>query len=352
MAAYNTPRATGPRTQRTFKQRHHRANILVILFVCALALVVDVACAASMEGDDNDINIADVVVRGPDWAWGDQDGGGTNDDQSNEGNKDQSERKGIVVEIVAWKGEVDPMKFGVRVVWMDGSSNVYRWGVQDKFDLAVVGKVSRETAIEMRERYYEKLHDQQVYQDLPISAFERSVLIQIFTRSGGIMSGSRNSTGASWKQSRGWETPHASDPCVDKDWDGVVCENGRVIAINLPNNGLRGRFAALPVKQLHALQSLNLAGNDLTGPIMPELSYLAKLRFVALEHNKLTSYIPDDIGRLTDLEWLSLEYAVCCCSGQGCMHHCLLFVLPQIPDSVVPQLTGDNCGLAHAGQMI
>lgn len=307
MATSNTVRAVGPRAHHTFKRQPCRANIFRALFVCALVLVVDVACAASMGGDDNDINIADVVVRGPDWDWGDQDSGSTNEDKINEGS-DQSERKGIVVEILAWRGEVDPMKFGVRVVWMDGSSNVYRWGVQDKFDLAVVGKVSRETAIEMRERYYEKLHDQQVYQDLPISAFERSVLIQIFSGSGGILSGSRNRTGASWKQSRGWETPHASDPCVDKDWDGVVCENGRVIALNLPNNGLQGRFAALPVKQLHALQSLNLAGNALTGPILPELSYLAKLRFVALEHNKLTSYIPDDIGRLTDLEWLSLEY--------------------------------------------
>jgi hypothetical protein len=235
--------------------------------------------------DQSDINVADVVVRGPDWDWGDQDGGiggggeGSGTATGTGGSGDERQQ-GIVVEILPWKGEVDPLKFGVRVVWMNGASNVYRWGARDKFDVAVVGRVSKETAAEMRDRYYEGLHERQLYRDLPASTFERGVLIEIFEQSNNAIAG----TPPSWQNTRGWAAAAASrggsstanavasDPCLDRDWDGVVCENGKVIALDLANNGLRGRLAALPFERLPNLRSLNLAGNALTGPLPPGLA--------------------------------------------------------------------------------
>ena len=246
--------------------------------------VVVISVGGQPPSVDRDINVADVVVPGPDWEWGDQNGG--------------PDGQGIVVEIVQWKGEVDPQRYGVRVVWMSGDSNLYRWGVGEKYDLSVIGKVSKETATEMRDRYYEKLHTDLLYQDIPISDFERGVLIDFYQQSNGPVS---------WSQKRGWANPHSSDPCVDHDWDGVVCENGRVIALDLANNGLAGRFATLPIKQLHGLRSLNLASNQLSGPVPPDLSYLEDLQFLALDSNKLTSYLPDSLARLTKLEWVSFE---------------------------------------------
>jgi len=260
---------------------------LVVVVATRLALLEAHAFADFEENptESGDINVADVVVRGPDWEWGDQDGGG-------------DESKGIVVEILTWKGEVDPMKFGVRVVWINGDSNIYRWGAQDKYDLTVVGKVSKETATEMRDRFYETQNEQQMYQDLPISTFERDVLIDVFEQTKGP---------TSWTDVRGWEHPHDSDPCIAGDWKGVVCENGKVIALDLSNNGLEGKFSALPLKKLPGLRSLNLAGNRLRGAIPPDIAYLDNLQFLALDNNQLTSYIPDDIGRLSQLQWFSAE---------------------------------------------
>ena len=254
--------------------------------IAVLLLTVGLA-QQQPQRDESDVNVADVVVRGPDWDWGDQDGGG-----GGEGNERQ---QGVVVEILPWKGEVDPLKFGVRVVWINGgASNVYRWGARDKFDLAVVGRVSKETATEMRDRYYEGLHERQLYRDLPASTFERSVLIEIFEQSNAAAAAAAG--GTSWKNTRGWAAAAAasrgssgsggsnknvdvadaavivSDPCLDHDWDGVVCENGQVIALDLAYNGLRGRLAALPFERLPSLRSLNLAGNALTGPVPPGLA--------------------------------------------------------------------------------
>lgn len=91
----------------------------------------------------------DVVIRGPDWAWGGQDGdvGG----------------RGLVVALATWGGEarsggpaggvdrgaysriqIDGVSGGansiggdknsVRVMWQKGSINIYRWGVPDSAD--------------------------------------------------------------------------------------------------------------------------------------------------------------------------------------------------------------------------
>ena len=65
------------------------------------------------------------VTRGPDWRWGNQDGG--------------SGSRGTVVAIKPWLGEPSNQRYGVRVVWEAGGGNTYRWGAEDAYDLRVVG---------------------------------------------------------------------------------------------------------------------------------------------------------------------------------------------------------------------
>jgi len=57
------------------------------------------------------------VRRGPDWAWGDQDGG--------------VEAIGVLVEVVDSEG-------WARVRWSNGSEQEYRWGAEEKYDLRLV----------------------------------------------------------------------------------------------------------------------------------------------------------------------------------------------------------------------
>uniref|UniRef100_A0A670JCT6 E3 ubiquitin-protein ligase MIB2 n=1 Tax=Podarcis muralis TaxID=64176 RepID=A0A670JCT6_PODMU len=66
------------------------------------------------------------VVRGPDWEWGNQDGG--------EG------KAGRVVDIRGW--DVETGRSVASVTWADGTTNVYRVGHKGKVDLKCVAEVT------------------------------------------------------------------------------------------------------------------------------------------------------------------------------------------------------------------
>ncbi len=55
------------------------------------------------------------------------------------------------------------------------------------------------------------------------------------------------------------------------------------------------------------LQSLSLEGNQLSGPIPPELGSLANLQSLSLEGNQLSGPIPPELGSLASLQRLSLR---------------------------------------------
>ena len=60
-------------------------------------------------------------------------------------------------------------------------------------------------------------------------------------------------------------------------WHGVVADtSGRVISLDLRENGLRGSLAA-ELGSLSKLNSLNLSGNELNGSIPSELGNLSTL---------------------------------------------------------------------------
>ena len=91
-------------------------------------------------------------------------------------------------------------------------------------------------------------------------------------------------------------------------WQGVTVggPEGRVIALELPRTGLRGRVPAA-FGHLAGLRSLVLDSNALTGAIPSELGKLTDLERLGLANNALTGTIPPELAKLSSLRklWLS-----------------------------------------------
>ena len=83
--------------------------------------------------------------------------------------------------------------------------------------------------------------------------------------------------GENWANNRNWLSEEPLD-----DWYGVDVNIGRVTWLALP-------------------------GNQLTGPIPPELGQLSRLGFLGLNDNGLTGTIPPELGRLSSLTNLLLN---------------------------------------------
>lgn len=77
--------------------------------------------------------------------------------------------------------------------------------------------------------------------------------------------------GATWDRSDGWSTYDSMPTAEEIDaWYGVTVRGGRVVGLDLRNNGLQGR-APLELGYLDALESLDVSFNSLTGPLPPGL---------------------------------------------------------------------------------
>ena len=97
-----------------------------------------------------------------------------------------------------------------------------------------------------------------------------------------------------------------SDPCVDSwKWDGVTCNSGKVVSLDLSDKSLTGPISD-ELGNLSNLQWLSLRFNQLTGPIPTELGSLTNLEFLLLDFNQLTGPIPSELGNLTNLRYLYL----------------------------------------------
>jgi hypothetical protein len=103
-----------------------------------------------------------------------------------------------------------------------------------------------------------------------------------------------------WANSNQWLANRT--PCT---WFGVLCNNGHVIVLNLPQNHLVG---ALPpsLGNLPELIVLNLPNNQLTDSIPFELGNLGKLQTLDLYGNQLSGQLPFTLGNLTQLQTLRL----------------------------------------------
>ena len=108
--------------------------------------------------------------------------------------------------------------------------------------------------------------------------------------------------GRDWIDSRNWLTDAPLG-----EWRGVeVNDQGRVVALQLWDNGLAGRLPP-ELGELAHLEYLRLSDNGLTGTIPPELRSLSALTHLALDGNGLTGAIPSELGALPALEELRVE---------------------------------------------
>ena len=90
------------------------------------------------------------------------------------------------------------------------------------------------------------------------------------------------------------------------DWPGIRITHQRVTTLNLAFNQLTGPIPH-QLNQLTNLKWLGLHDNQLTGPIPHQLSQLTNLTHLGLLNNQLTGPIPHQLNQLTNLEWLYLD---------------------------------------------
>ncbi|KAJ8572712.1 hypothetical protein K7X08_009223 [Anisodus acutangulus] len=98
-----------------------------------------------------------------------------------------------------------------------------------------------------------------------------------------------------------------SDPCADP-WEGIVCNNSRVISIKLSSINLKGELSG-DIEALSELQILDLSYNKgLTGPLPQSIGSLKSLSILILVGCGFSGFIPDTVGSLSQLVFLSLNF--------------------------------------------
>ena len=108
--------------------------------------------------------------------------------------------------------------------------------------------------------------------------------------------------GPAWHRRDNWLTDAPLET-----WYGVtVDDQGNVSALDLAQNNLSGVIPP-ELGDLAGLERLWLENNGLTGSIPPELGNLGNLRELRLDHNGLTGRIPQALRRLANLEQLRLQ---------------------------------------------
>ncbi|KAK4748127.1 hypothetical protein SAY87_014713 [Trapa incisa] len=98
----------------------------------------------------------------------------------------------------------------------------------------------------------------------------------------------------------------SNDPC-GSPWEGVTCNNSRVIELRLSTMGIRGKLTG-DIGSLAELRTLDLSFNkNITGPISGQVGNLQKLTILILAGCGLSGAIPDEIGNLSELTFLALN---------------------------------------------
>lgn len=111
---------------------------------------------------------------------------------------------------------------------------------------------------------------------------------------------------ALYKATNGDNWTHNDNWCSDKpitEWYGIDTFNrewGRALSINLTDNNLNG-FIPEEIGLISNLEYLLLGNNKLTGKIPDSICQLIHLNIIDLDHNELEGYIPSDIGLLKKL---------------------------------------------------
>ena len=97
--------------------------------------------------------------------------------------------------------------------------------------------------------------------------------------------------GQYWVNNTGWMK---GDPCNDL-WNGLYCVSGRVLEIDLAYNNMSGPLPA-KLAQADQLQVVRLYNNFLTGPLPQEILEMKELQTLELEANGITGPFPTSIS--------------------------------------------------------
>ncbi len=130
---------------------------------------------------------------------------------------------------------------------------------------------------------------------LLVTLSERTVQAQVAEDDSLALVALYNATdGANWTDNTNWLTTPVSQ------WFGVTVDGDRVTELNLAANQLTGSIPP-ELGNLTGLTFLDLNSNQLTGSIPPELGNLTGLTQLFLTNNQLTGAIPPELGSLTNL---------------------------------------------------
>ncbi len=129
-----------------------------------------------------------------------------------------------------------------------------------------------------------------------ISAAECNALVALYD----------STTETAWRQRVNWLL--TDSPC---DWYGVTCEAGHVAMLDLSGNNLTGPLPP-DIGGLRWLQILDLADNNLSGTLPDELGRLQALRWLYLNDNNLAGELPLSVLNLAQMETLWLYHTEIC----------------------------------------
>lgn len=121
-----------------------------------------------------------------------------------------------------------------------------------------------------------------------------------------------STNGNNWLNNSGWDVmiANAYDPPTNCNLDTLfgisLNDTGRVNAVFLLANNLQGNIPN-EIGKLSELDELLLNYNSLTGVIPPEIGQLNNLTTLVLDFNQLSDSIPSEIGSLTNLVDLHLS---------------------------------------------
>ncbi|KAK4837509.1 hypothetical protein QYF36_006043 [Acer negundo] len=92
-----------------------------------------------------------------------------------------------------------------------------------------------------------------------------------------------------------WEP--SSAPCKNGEqenhWAGVVCYNGLVTGLRLPNMGLSGKIDVNALVEMPGLRTINIMNNSFSGNF-PEFNRLGALKAIYISGNQFSGEIPPD----------------------------------------------------------
>lgn len=131
-----------------------------------------------------------------------------------------------------------------------------------------------------------------VVDDCDVAVVERLALEGLFNAT----------TGDGWTNAAGWNT--AADL---GSWHGVTVEDGRVRSLDLPGNDLTGPFPTSLVT-LAQLQQLDLSGNDLAGKLPADIGHMSSLTTLDVADNAgLEGLLPFSMVGLSALAVLQYD---------------------------------------------